>query len=44
MPAPVTTTLIALGAVFTAVDPVVGGVLAVLGGAHELLVTFTADV
>ena len=44
MPAPLTTTLLAIGAVFTALDPIVGGVLAVCGGAHELFVTFAADV
>ena len=44
MPAPITTMLLGMGAVFTALDPVVGGVLAVCGGAHELFITFTADV
>ncbi len=44
MPAPFTTTLIGMGAVFTALDPLVGGILAVCGGAHELFVTFASDV
>ncbi len=44
MPAPVTTTLIALGGVLTALDPVAGGVVAVCGAVHEMFITFTADV
>jgi hypothetical protein len=36
--------LLAMGAVFTALDPIVGGVLAVCGAVHELFITFASDV
>ena len=44
MPAPLTTTMLALGAVITAFDPAIGGVFALLGFVHEAVITFAADV
>lgn len=42
MPAPLTTTLLALGAVLTAVDPVVGAVVAGVGALFEVVSSWVA--